>query len=121
MLHFICRGRASDRKLRLFGSSCYRSLWVTSPVPEIHWDVLRASESYADGQITKQEFRLIRKRLGGFKNPRVSGMAEQVAFGSSSECLGETWVPNGENAGLVGLAGLLFGWSVRAGGVPLHL
>ncbi len=105
MLYFIRRSGGSDRKLRLFGSACYRSLWATSPVSQLHWDVLRASESYADGQIAKQEFRLIRKPLGGFENPCVAGMAEQVAFSASSECLGETWVPNGENIENAGLGG----------------
>src|ERR1051325_704943 len=95
MLAFIRRVRASGRKWRLFGSSCYRSLWATSPVLKIHWDLLGASASDADGQITKEEFRLIRGPLGGLKKPCVSGTAEQVAHRSSSECLGETWVCNG--------------------------
>jgi hypothetical protein len=105
MLYFIRRAGAGDRKLRLFGSSCYRSLWAASPVPEVHWDVLRASESYADREVSKQEFRLIRKRVGPSEPPKVSGMAEEVAGRSSSDCLGTTWVR--------GLGGLPLGGELR--------
>ncbi len=44
-------------------------------MPESYWDVLRASEAYADRNITKQEFRLARKRVPWGTGPRVSGEA----------------------------------------------
>ena len=94
----FARSWASDRKLRLFGCACYRGLWATLSVPEVRRDVLRASERYADREITKQAFKLIRKRVSFWEGARVSGEAWEVAAASARDCSGEsqTWVPDGE-------------------------
>jgi hypothetical protein len=91
------RDRVSDRKLRLFGCACYRLLWQLIPVSENKWDVLRSSESYADGMIAKQEFKLIRKKVVDWKEPKVSGEAWEVALSSARDCLGETLLPPSRN------------------------
>ena len=89
----LLRDRVSDRKMRLFGCACYRSLWAKVRVAEIRWDVLRANEAYADGAISKQAFKLARKRLPDWDGPHVSGQAWEVAGMSSRQCLGETSLP----------------------------
>ena len=94
MLSFL-RGWASDRKMRLFGSACYRSLWSRFPVNELYWDIPRASEAYADRMITKQAFKLAQKRVEPFEGPRVSGEAWEVAARSSQHARGETLAPPG--------------------------
>ncbi len=89
----LLREQVSDRKMRLFGCACYRSLWAKVRVAEIRWDVLRANEAYADGAISKQAFKLARKRLPDWDGPHVSGQAWEVAGMSSRQCLDETSVP----------------------------
>lgn len=89
----LLRERVSDRKMRLFGCACYRILWAKVRVAEIRWDVLRASEVYADGAISKQALKLAWKRLPDWDGPHVSGQAWEVAGMSSRQCLGETAVP----------------------------
>ena len=97
MLRFL-RGRVSDRKFRLFGSACYLNLWSKVPVAELYRDVLRASEAYAERQITKQEFKVVRKRGDYDKAPRVFGEAWEVAQSSAQDCSGESfnWTPVGD-------------------------
>ena len=89
MIQFL-RGIASDRKLRLFGSSCYRSRWRHVTVSELYWDILRASESYADREITKKKFKYIKKRLPEHVGPAVWGAAWEVASRSAHRCSGTT-------------------------------
>ena len=91
----LLRDWASDRKLRLFGCACYRSLWSKVRVSQIRWDVLRANESYADGEISKQALKLARKRILEWDGPHVSGQAREVAGMSSRQCLGETSLSGG--------------------------
>jgi hypothetical protein len=90
MLMFL-REYASDRKFRLFGASCYRNRWATITVAEVRWDVLRASEAFADRRITKAEFKLARKKVTDHNGPFVSGEALEVAARSAQDCSGGTW------------------------------
>jgi hypothetical protein len=62
MLEFL-RGKASDRKLRLFACACVRRVWhrlgeVAAPTE------IEASERFADGQSSRNELRSIRSQLG---------------------------------------------------------
>ena len=94
MLRFV-RDWGSDRKMRLFGAACYRSVWAKVAVSELEWEVLRASEAYADGAVTKQVFKFTRKRVGFLAGPCVAGEAWEVAGGSSRRCLGQRAVVPG--------------------------
>jgi hypothetical protein len=94
MLTFL-RDWASDRKMRLFGCACYRSLWVRFSSDWRGTELVDAAEAYADGAIGKQAFKLIRKRVETFEGPRVSGVAWEAAARSSQHCLGEIFPPPG--------------------------
>jgi hypothetical protein len=54
MLEFI-GGRASKRKLRLFGVACCRRVWHLMADPR-HRDAIEAAERFADGLLTEEEF-----------------------------------------------------------------
>lgn len=53
MLVFL-RGKASDRKLRLFAVACCRDIWelISSQASR---DAVKASEEYADGLIRRKD------------------------------------------------------------------
>lgn len=53
MLEFV-RGKASDRKLRLFACACCRTAWDLIP-EELHRESLWLAERHADGQATDAE------------------------------------------------------------------
>jgi hypothetical protein len=52
MLEFV-RGRASDRKLRLFGCACCRRIWSHLAEKRGRW-LVEVSERYADGRVTRE-------------------------------------------------------------------
>ena len=52
MLAFL-RGKASDRKLRLFACACCRTVWPA--VSEVFREAIRAAEEHADGRATDAE------------------------------------------------------------------
>ena len=59
MLEFV-RGKASDRKLRLFTCACVRRVWAVLP-PGLPHEVVRVSEDYADSQAAPRELGRLRK------------------------------------------------------------
>jgi hypothetical protein len=60
MLEFL-RGKATDRKLRLFACACVQRAWPALPQGLTH-EVVRLSEDYADGKATSRD-------LGRFLKP----------------------------------------------------
>ncbi len=53
MLEFL-RGKASDRKLRLFAAACCRAMWKRLTDVSYRW-VVEAAERFADGQVSESE------------------------------------------------------------------
>ncbi len=62
MLDFL-RGKASDRKLRLFACACVRRVWLRMEEAVVPEEVEK-SERFADGEASKQELRAARSQLG---------------------------------------------------------
>lgn len=62
MLKFV-RGKASDRKLRLFACTCARRVWRRTGEASLPEEI-GASERCAEGETSKEELRAIRSRLG---------------------------------------------------------
>jgi hypothetical protein len=54
MLEFL-RGKASDRKLRLFACACCRRIWHLMPDERCH-RAIEAAERYADGVVSEAEW-----------------------------------------------------------------
>lgn len=61
MLEFL-RGRASDRKLRLFACGCCRRIWNLLQ-DKLSRKALECSEQFADGQIDKEQLSAARKEV----------------------------------------------------------
>ncbi len=62
MLEFL-RGRASDRKLRLFAVGCCRRVWLQldgASLPE----AIKVAERFADGEVSRAERQLFHSQLG---------------------------------------------------------
>ncbi|VTR91215.1 Uncharacterized protein OS=Singulisphaera acidiphila (strain ATCC BAA-1392 / DSM 18658 / VKM B-2454 / MOB10) GN=Sinac_1679 PE=4 SV=1 [Gemmata massiliana] len=59
MLHFI-RGRASDRKLRLFAVACCRHFWPAFAADDSARRTVELAERFADGGATVKEYRIAR-------------------------------------------------------------
>jgi hypothetical protein len=78
---------ATQRKLRLFICACYRRLWARFPDPEADWNLLLVCERYADGSITKAEFKFARKRAIDRWAPMAVGDRLEAASMSSANCL----------------------------------
>jgi hypothetical protein len=55
MLEFL-RGKASDRKLRLFAVACCRSVWVSLPISTK--GAVQVAERFIEAETTSQEFRV---------------------------------------------------------------
>jgi hypothetical protein len=63
-LHLDERGPISDRKIRLFGCGCVRTVWADLPNDILRRSIL-ASERYADGEATAAELRKARGAANG--------------------------------------------------------
>src|SRR5262245_55718891 len=70
MLDFL-RGKASDRKLRLFAVACCRQIWRLLQYQESQHAV-ETSELYADGMATAKQLRAAQRR--------ADAVASEVAF-----------------------------------------
>jgi hypothetical protein len=59
ILEFL-KGKASDRKLRLFAVACVRRVWAFLP-PELTYEVVRLAEDFVDGKATAHDLGRFRK------------------------------------------------------------
>jgi hypothetical protein len=86
MLEFL-RGKASDRKLRLFACACCRDIWelITS---EASRNAVLASEEYADGRIRRKD--LIEMR--GRARRQESDLAQWAVMAVSRPEVAAGWV-----------------------------
>ena len=89
MLDFL-RGKASDRKLRLFAVACCRSIWNLLREKN-HRKAVEVAERYADGQATPLQLKQAEhhansrvERVGGARHRRIQAAmaASRVASGS---------------------------------------
>lgn len=78
MLEFL-RGKASDRKLRLFACACAQNIWRFYP-GERSRHVVAVSERYADGLATKDELKMARKRSSHCEASTSRALAFQAAI-----------------------------------------
>ncbi len=79
MLEFL-RGRASDRKFRLFQVACCRRAWPRLPNASCREAVLVA-ERYADGQARDRERRVIRNQVARLRvRPGIAVNARHAVF-----------------------------------------
>jgi hypothetical protein len=66
MLHFL-RGKASDRKLRLFACACCRQIWHLLGDPRSR-NAVEVAEQYADRLVTRETLRTARTNAGFIVN-----------------------------------------------------
>jgi hypothetical protein len=78
MLEFL-RGKASDRKLRLFACACLRRIWVRRG-EQIAPEQVVVSERYADGGASGNELKAIRSRLGARGGYSAAWAANNAQF-----------------------------------------
>jgi hypothetical protein len=100
MLQFL-GGKASDRKLRLFGCAACRTLW--SFLPDVRSrEAVEAAERFADGLIRRQELRKAGGHAGNVLPSRRSRFAKMI---TSVPVLGRHlpthWVPGKVAVGLL--------------------
>jgi hypothetical protein len=86
MLEFL-RGKASERKLRLFACACCRDIWnlIRS---ESSRRALEASEDYADGKIRRKKLIELRERA----RQNESDSAQLVVMAASRKQIAAFWV-----------------------------
>jgi hypothetical protein len=79
MLEFL-RGRASDRKFRLFQVACCRRAWHLLP-NNLCREAVLVAERYADGQARDRERRAIRNQVAGLRvRPGTAVNARHAVF-----------------------------------------
>jgi hypothetical protein len=96
MLEFL-RGKASDRKLRLYACACCRHVWDLL-LDERSRTAIEVAEQYADGQISDEPLAIIRNgarlarrsvkrttRLTGFSPPCDAARAAETVVSTSVE------------------------------------
>jgi len=67
----ILRGKASNRKLRLFACACVRRVWPHAKQKDAR-QAIHAAEQYADGQIDVAKLRAIRARASALFREKMS-------------------------------------------------
>ncbi len=77
MLEFL-RGKASDRKLRLFASLCCRRVWEQHEPGSVQLALI-ASERAADGLVDQDELRRIERAIGAMGSYSAAARALDVA------------------------------------------
>jgi hypothetical protein len=86
MLEFL-RGKASERKLRLFACACCRRLWSSWEVAQTPESVL-TSEQFADGMVSRDEMRQVKSKLGargGYSAAWAANCAEFAVLEDEAE------------------------------------
>ena len=82
MLEFL-RGKASDRKLRLFAIACFRRMRVLLEPDTPCWQFLEVAEQYADGLLSRKAIVQAESALGS-KRHRPARAAVANAFGATN-------------------------------------
>ncbi len=108
MLEFL-RGKASNRKLRLFACACVRSIWRLL-VGEISQSAVVVAEQYADGMPTATEDEMYDLETGGVQYAKgiskgewpkgwtPSEMAAYYAAIAAADCCRLSCLPTSEGA-----------------------
>jgi hypothetical protein len=84
MLEFL-RGKASDRKLRLFACACCRAIWQHLAAGELR-QAVETAEGYADGAASKDDLRAIHNLIAAiakdafFHGVSLAGRGEPKPF-----------------------------------------
>jgi hypothetical protein len=82
MLEFV-RGKASDRKLRLFAVACCRRLGAELP-DQRSWDAVHVAECFADGNGTEHDLMIARRDAeASFQKDRTAYAAVQATGGKA--------------------------------------
>jgi hypothetical protein len=75
MLEFL-RGRASERKLRLFAVACCRRVWDLM-TEQTHRDTVEAAERHVDGLMTEEEFEEVMQPVAALWGQRLNATQVQ--------------------------------------------
>jgi hypothetical protein len=92
MLDFL-RGKASDRKFRLFACACVRRLLPLFRGEDVNWTVLSVSERHAEGLATKHELKIACSRADRRARDVATASADafHAATGSALGAAHEMW------------------------------
>jgi hypothetical protein len=89
MLEYL-RGKATERKLRLFACACCRRIWHLLP-DEASRRAVEVAERYADGQVTEEQLEEAGKRAGWAAAWAAHGDAAEAAAWATSTEQEEDW------------------------------
>ena len=114
MLEFL-RGKASDRKLRLFACACCRRVWHLLR-DESSREAVRTAEAFAEGNATEADLRVAFDAVSGFVAGGLGGIADRAV----RDAVGNTGWPGSPATAVRRAVGAAFHAAHAACGVTLE-